>query len=167
MSAATPTKPGLAFGGVTPVLPVRDLAVSLDYYVCALGFKVDFTFPEGEPPFFASVSRGRCGLFLSRGDQGHPGAWVRIDGKDVDAVYEEYRCSGARIRNPPTNYAWALEMQVEDPDGNVLRIGSEPRHGEPAGSWLDMHGVRWPADGAENESKTQPRESKNGGSDSE
>jgi hypothetical protein len=28
---------------------------------------------------------------------------------------------------PPTNFPWALEMQVKDPDGNVLRIGSEPK----------------------------------------
>jgi hypothetical protein len=27
----------------------------------------------------------------------------------------------------PTNYSWAVEMQIEDPDGNVLRLGSEPR----------------------------------------
>jgi len=47
------------------------------------------------------------------------------------------------VRHPPTNYPWALEMQVEDPDGNVLRIGSEPKAGEPYGEWLDMNGVRW------------------------
>ena len=34
---------------------------------------------------------------------------------------------GAPIRLPPTNFSWALEIQVEDPDGNVLRFGSEPR----------------------------------------
>ncbi len=34
---------------------------------------------------------------------------------------------GVGIRLPPTNYSWALEMQVEDPDGNVLRLGSEPK----------------------------------------
>ena len=27
----------------------------------------------------------------------------------------------------PTNFSWALEMHVEDPDGNVLRLGSELR----------------------------------------
>jgi hypothetical protein len=32
---------------------------------------------------------------------------------------------------PPTNFPWALEMQVEDPDGNVLRIGSEPKTDRP------------------------------------
>jgi hypothetical protein len=34
-------------------------------------------------------------------------------------------------------------MQVEDLDGNVLRLGSDPRAGEPDGEWLDMHGRRW------------------------
>jgi hypothetical protein len=34
-------------------------------------------------------------------------------------------------------------MQVEDPDGNVLRFGSDPRKGEPEGPFLDMYGDRW------------------------
>jgi hypothetical protein len=28
---------------------------------------------------------------------------------------------------PPTRYTWALKMQIEDPDGNVLRMGSDPK----------------------------------------
>jgi len=142
-STSEPAKTAIEFGGVTPVLCVRDLAVSIDYYTRVLGFKVNWGFPESGEQFFASVSRGKCCLFLSVGDQGHPGAWVWIDGKDVDVLYEEFKASGARIRNPPTNYSWALEMQVEDPDGNVLRFGSDPREGEPDGPWLDMNGDRW------------------------
>jgi hypothetical protein len=34
-------------------------------------------------------------------------------------------------------------MQVEDPDGNVLRMGSEPKSGEAVGPWLDMNGISW------------------------
>lgn len=124
--------------GVTPVLRVRDIAASRDYYVHTLGFKTNF-----ETEDFVSVSRGRCVLFLCQGDQGHPGAWVWIDGQNVDVVYEEYKASGAKIRHPPTNYSWALEMQVEDLDGNILRLGSDPRAGEPDGEWLDMYGRRW------------------------
>jgi hypothetical protein len=29
-------------------------------------------------------------------------------------------------------------MQVEDPDGNVLRFGSDSIKGRPYGEWLDM-----------------------------
>jgi hypothetical protein len=34
-------------------------------------------------------------------------------------------------------------MQVEDPDGNVLRFGSEAKSDQPIGEWLDMRGDRW------------------------
>ena len=36
-------------------------------------------------------------------------------------------------------------MQIEDPDGNVLRMGSEPKEGQPFGPWRDMHGELWAA----------------------
>jgi catechol 2,3-dioxygenase-like lactoylglutathione lyase family enzyme len=143
MEAATVPTERIAFGGVTPVLRVSSVSASLDYYTRALGFRLNFKFPNDTAPFFAAISRGRCNLFLSEGDQGHPGSWVWIDGVDVEKVYEEYSASGAKIRNPPTNYEWALEMQVEDLDGNVLRIGSDPKKNEPIGDWLDMNGVRW------------------------
>ena len=47
------------------------------------------------------------------------------------SVYEEYKASGAKILRPPQNYPWAFEMHVEDPDGHVLRFGSEPRTDRP------------------------------------
>ena len=142
-TTTVPARTAIEFGGVTPVLRVSNIAASIDYYTGVLGFKVNFQFPNQGESFFASISRGKCCLFLSVGDQGHPGSWVWIDGKDVDAVYEEFKASGAKIRNPPTNYSWALEMQVEDLDGNVLRIGSDRRPGERDGEWLDMYGDRW------------------------
>jgi len=55
----------------------------------------------------------------------------------------EYQRTGAKIRNPPNNFPWALEMQVEDLDGNVLRMGSEPKPGATDGKWRDMHGDLW------------------------
>lgn len=127
------------FEGVTPVFRVNEVAASVEYYVKVLGFKLNW----GEGGFFASVSRDRCNIFLSEGDQGHPGAWVWIGVTDVEALHEQYRAIGARIRNPPTNYPWALEMQVEDLDGNVLRLGSEPKENAVIGEWLDMQGRRW------------------------
>jgi len=131
-------------GGAIPVLRVANAKAAADYYVSVLGFKIDW----GEGIFF-SVSRDRCNVFLSEGDQGHPGAWVWIGVNDVVALEAELRAKGAKIRHPPTNYDWALEMQVEDIDGNILRIGSEPIEGQPFGEWLDMYGRVWPpAEGA-------------------
>jgi hypothetical protein len=78
------------------------------------------------------VSRDRCGILLSEGDQGHPGSWTWIGVGDAAALHEELRASGAKIRHPHTNRFWAYEMQVEDLDGNVLRLGSEPKADEPS-----------------------------------
>jgi catechol 2,3-dioxygenase-like lactoylglutathione lyase family enzyme len=128
----------VGFEGVTPILRVADMVASLDYYVRVLGFRQLWAFP-----YFASIARGKCHLFLSYGDQGHLGSWVWIGVEDADALLEEYRRTGAKIRHAPTNYPWAYEMQVEDLDGNVLRLGSEPKENEPAGEWLDMQGRRW------------------------
>lgn len=129
------------FGRATPILRVRDLAASVDHYVRVLGFSLDWEAPEGDS--FVSLSREECTLFLSGGGQGHPGAWVWIGVADARALHEELLARGARIRHPPTNYWWAMEMQVEDLDGNVLRLGSERSEVEPLGEWLDMEGVRW------------------------
>ena len=128
-----------AFGGVTPILRVQSLSISIDHYVTVLGFKLDWH----EPGIMASVSRDRCNLMLCEGDQGNPGSWVWIGVGDVEPLFAEYRTKGAKVRHPPTNYPWACEMQVEDPDGHVLRIGSEPKNDQPFGEWCDMHGDCW------------------------
>ncbi len=128
------------FGGVNPILRVRSVSESIAYYTNLLGFKLDWQVEESG---FAAVSRGRCHLFLCEGDQGHFGTWVWIGVEDVKTVFDEYRVKGAKIRHPPSNYPWALEMQVEDLDQNVLRIGSDSISDQPWGEWLDMHGQRW------------------------
>ena len=42
---------------------------------------------------------------------------------------------GAVIRDPPQNFEWAYEFQVEDPNAHVLRFGSEPKPNMPRGKF--------------------------------
>jgi catechol 2,3-dioxygenase-like lactoylglutathione lyase family enzyme len=127
------------FGPATPILPVRSLEASVDYYVQILGFQLDFLGPGA----FASVSRGGCTLFLCQGDQGHTGTWAWIGVADAAALWEQFRLCGARLRQAPTNHPWALEIQIEDLEGNVLRFGSDPIASQPYGEWMDMNGRLW------------------------
>ncbi len=106
---------------IDPILRVEDMAASVAYYVGVLGFE---SAPWGTDEF-TYVGRDGRGLYLCRGGQGHVGAWVWIGVEDVRALHRVYQDRGARIRREPRNEAWGLEMQVEDPDGNVLRFGSE------------------------------------------
>ena len=126
------------WGPAAPIFRVRDLAASLRYYVDVLGFKEDW-----RTPGIASVTRDRCCIFLCEGDQTASTTWVWLSVDDAEKVHQELNATGATIRHPPTNYFWALEMQISDPDGNVLRLGSEPREGEPEGEFLDASGRRW------------------------
>ena len=145
MSAAeSPVPSANTFGNATPVFRVASVKAAIEHYVGVLGFKLDW---GGVDSGFASVSRNKCNIFLCEGDQGHPGTWVWIGVNDAAALEAEYRAKGGKIRHPPTNYPWAYEMQVEDPDGNVLRFGSEPLAGQPFGEWLDMDGRAWPPSG--------------------
>ena len=115
----------------TPILRVSDLPASVRYYTEVLGFKVDW-----QTGGFGSVSRDRCSLMLCEGGQGHGGTWVWTGVGDVQRLYEEWRASGAKILQGPTNYPWgSREMHVTDPDGHVLRFASEATSDEPIGEF--------------------------------
>ncbi len=111
---------------INPILNVKDVAASVRYYVKSLGFTKA---PWGDA--FTFVSRDGHGIYLNQGGQGQPGTWIWIGVSDVEALYEEFLGAGAIVRHPPRNYPWALEMHVADPDGHILRFGSESKKDRP------------------------------------
>ena len=111
------------FEHANPILNVADLARSVAYYVDVLGF----TNADWGGKDFTCVSRDGASIYLSEGGQGHPGTWVWVGVGDVEELHAEYEQSGARILQPPENFPWACEMKVGDPDGHVLRFGSDPK----------------------------------------
>jgi catechol 2,3-dioxygenase-like lactoylglutathione lyase family enzyme len=124
-AAATPAPASVRFECVIPILRVADVRASIRIYQDVLGFKRDWG-GEGDYPDHASVSRGRASVMLCEGGQGNPGTWVWFGVDDVGPLYEQYAARGATIELPPTNFPWAREFRVRDPDGHVLRFGSEP-----------------------------------------
>lgn len=107
-----------------PVLPVRNLACSLEFYTQTLGFQVDWGGEEGSR--IASVSRDGCPIMLAEGLSNAPPQWVWI-GLHDDSLFAEWRKAGVLVRQEPQNWPWAYEMKFEDSDGNVLWLGTEPR----------------------------------------
>jgi predicted enzyme related to lactoylglutathione lyase len=129
----TTNEPRTRFEGSAPILKITDMSVTLRYYVDVLGFEN----AEWGTDDFTHVARDNAGIYLCREGQGQAGTWVWIGVEDVEALHVEYKASGARIRHPPENYPWAYEMKVEDPDGHVLRFGSEPREDLPFDTWSE------------------------------
>jgi predicted lactoylglutathione lyase len=110
---------------ITPILRVENLDVSRRYYVETLGFSLDW-----DAGAMISVSRDGCAIMLCERDQGQPGTWIWIGVDDADAFFAEFSAKGARVGNRPQNFPWAYEFGVEDPDGHVLRFGSDPKPGQ-------------------------------------
>ncbi len=124
----TSSKLPISIEGIQPILPVKDITVSRAFYVDILGFEEE----DWGNDNFTSIKRDNGAIYLCKGAQGNPGTWlwVGFDG-DIFSLYNKLKAKGVVIRQPPVNHSWALEMHVEDPDGHVLRFGTEPNSDEP------------------------------------
>jgi predicted enzyme related to lactoylglutathione lyase len=106
---------------VIPILRVKSLQRSLEFYQSVLGFGL-----EWETATLAAVSRDGRQLMFCEGDQGQPGTWVWIGVTDIRPLAQRLKEAGVSLLMEPTSFHWAYEMRVQDPDGHVLRFGSDP-----------------------------------------
>jgi hypothetical protein len=122
-AAAPPVDPCCTFAAVTeslvPIFRVADGRAAADWYA-RLGFAVigEHRF-EPDLPLYLFLRRGDdVYLHLSEhtGDA-RPGTLVYLYVDDVDAVAAEF---GVQVHAEP----WAREVELTDPDGNRLRVGT-------------------------------------------
>ena len=110
-----------AFNAI-PVLPVRNLAAAVAYYLEVLGFTKAFQFEK-----YAGVEYGEVKLHLWEGARkpaGSAEAYLLCD--EVDAYFAEITGRGARTLNEPRDYPYGMrDFNLEDPDGNILTFGCE------------------------------------------
>src|SRR5262245_10760705 len=114
--------------GAVPILFVSDVEAAAIFYEQKLGFRVDFL--HGEPPFYASVSRGRACLHLRFVHQtnfaelaAREGGLIlaTIEVANVKALFQEYKARNVNFPQRLVRQAWGgLDFHVRDPDGNVI-----------------------------------------------
>ena len=113
------------FTAVQPVLPVKDVAKAITYYVDRLGFALKFQDLPSEPRY-AGVSRDGVELHLQWHDASE---WHTVERpmlrfmiNDLDALFAEYHAAevvkpGSEVRST----AWGTrEFAFYDPDMNGL-----------------------------------------------
>jgi catechol 2,3-dioxygenase-like lactoylglutathione lyase family enzyme len=108
----------------TPVVPVSDLQRSIVFYTGVLGFTLDWGGADGDT--ICSVSRDGHGFMLTLQAEIRPPACVWI-GLETPRLFEEYRDKGVTILQEPENHPWAYDMKIQDPDGNILWLGTAPK----------------------------------------
>ena len=111
----------------TPVLRVNDYARARNFYVDQLGFEV--IEEGGDPAQFGIVRRDNAQLFINAWDgaEEHYDGWrayIHVD--NIEATKQDLDArSIARTRGPvETEYGMA-EIDVTDPDGNVICFGAD------------------------------------------
>jgi len=109
---------------VSPIFPVDDLAVSLDFYLQKLGF--DLAWSWGEPAHIASVCRDGVEIMLSqRTGTSTPGtAQIYLGVSDIDAWYEALKSADVEVRVPIGDRPYGMrDFRIVDPGGNELSFG--------------------------------------------
>ncbi|MFF6783453.1 glyoxalase superfamily protein [Streptomyces sp. NPDC012510] len=103
---------------VIPILRVEDAVVAVGWYE-RLGFAKQWEHRfEAGLPAFVEIARGGVRLFLSEHEgDARPDTLVYLRLDDVDALATAF---DVQVRDAP----WAREIELRDPDGNRLRIGT-------------------------------------------
>ena len=103
---------------VIPILHTENASEAVEWYE-RLGFSQE-SVHRFEPglPAFVTIVRGSIRLFLSEHEgDAHPDTLVYLRVADVDAIAGEFDVD---VEEQP----WAREIELRDPDGNRLRIGT-------------------------------------------
>ena len=103
-----------------PELPVADVERAQQHYRDALGFEVNWVYPDKS---IGAVSRNSFAIFFRKRTPVFEPAVHWMFAPDLDATYDELRSSGANIVEPLEKKPWGLrQFTVEDLDGNRFYI---------------------------------------------
>jgi uncharacterized glyoxalase superfamily protein PhnB len=107
-----------------PMLPVRSMPVSVDFYCRLLGFEVE---KRNEDWGWAMLRFDDCRLMLDQSINAHPGgprdAILYLYPDDVVAYREQVRRNGLVVPDLDVTFYGLTEFRISDPDGNRLWIG--------------------------------------------
>ena len=117
------------FRKTTPILTVRDVSRSIDFFVNALGLKLDFVY--GEPSFYAGLYSTELEINIinenysnARQPAGKSNLSILVD--EVDNLYNNLKERGVEILIAPEDRDYGLrDFSCTDPDGNIFNFGVE------------------------------------------
>jgi catechol 2,3-dioxygenase-like lactoylglutathione lyase family enzyme len=117
-----------------PVLYVRDIDKSVDFYVKQFGFTINWRYEEEGTAWVAQVARPGCELILTRSDR-HDGdvsqkpdkagkglMFISLDPPALDALRAELEGHGVDVKEGQWGYSL---MVIVDPDGNEFYFPHE------------------------------------------
>ena len=131
------------YGAVTPMLTVRDIRKSVDFYRDAFGFTVRGIMDGPEGPMHAELRLRDTTLMLSPESRqqhtfsastiGNTPTTLYILVDDVDSVFNRAVAAGAQVTMPVMDMFWGDRCgQLSDPEGNKWMIATHKAEPTPA-----------------------------------
>jgi catechol 2,3-dioxygenase-like lactoylglutathione lyase family enzyme len=109
--------------GLIPMLPVRSMPASVEFYA-KLGFEVE---NRNEGWGWAMLRFDDCRLMIDQSINQNPGKFrdsiVYLYPDDVAAYHAMVRQNGIEVPDLDVTFYGNLEFRIDDPDGNRLWIG--------------------------------------------
>ena len=113
--------------GIIPTFRVSDARAAERFYCEILGFRTSWEHDPGDGyPVFIEVARDSVAIHLSEHDgDGPEGVSIYVNVADARALHAEVTGKGASASAPEAMPWGDVVFEVTDPDGNVMRFGSE------------------------------------------
>jgi uncharacterized glyoxalase superfamily protein PhnB len=127
-------------GTISPLLAVKDMKATIDFYQGSLGFKVGLLFPDASKPEYADLSKDDMVLMIvpvenmGIAPQAKLGAgvnlYLQIDG-DVDQYCAELKEKGVKIVTELKDEPWgSRDFTIEDINGYLLTFSQVSQTGK-------------------------------------
>ena len=109
-----------------PMLPVKYMPVSVDFYCRMLGFEVE---NRNDDWGWAMLRFDECRLMVDQSINAHPDKFrdsiVYLYPDDVVEYHKQVRQNGLDVPDLDVTFYGLTEFRINDPDGNRLWIGQK------------------------------------------
>jgi len=113
-----------------PMLPVKSMPVSVNFYCGILGFEVE---TKNDEWGWAMLSFDDCRLMLDESINAHPAnprdSVVYLYPDDIVEYHRQVRQNGLEAPELTVTFYGLTEFRIKDPDGNRLWIGQSTSNG--------------------------------------
>jgi len=107
-----------------PMLPVKSMPASVDFYCGKLGFTVE---KRNDDWGWAMLRFDECRLMVDQSINAHPknprDSILYLYPEDLVAFHQQVRANGLEVPELDVTFYGLTEFRLNDPDGNRLWIG--------------------------------------------
>ena len=121
-------QPSMKMTRLVPMLPVKSMPQSVNFYCQMLGFEVE---QRNDDWGWAMLRFDECRLMVDQSINTHAGQFrdsiLYLYPDDIVEYHKQVRINGLTVPDLETTFYGLTEFRIDDPDGNRLWIGQRKK----------------------------------------